>query len=119
MFTTRPALLDAARPARCAAFLTVLGLLLLPWTLTLPDSVFGEWWLLTTWLPALATVVLAPRESLQTLRWCRDRVRGRVDTSLDGFSRGQHLHLPRAGAGAVRVRLRHPQGVRQVRRHAA
>jgi hypothetical protein len=119
MSPTRPALFEAARPARCAAFLTALGVLLLPWTLTLPDTVLGAWWVLTTWLPALTTAVLAPRASLETLRWCRDLALGRLDASLDGLARGRRVHLPRAGAGAVRIRLRHSQGVRKPRRRAA
>lgn len=119
MSPIRPALLDACRPARAAAGLTVLGLLLLPWTLTLPDSVLGAWWILTTWLPMLATFVLAPRESVESLRWCRDRALGRVDASLGNLGRARRLHLPRAGAGAVRVRLRRSQGVRNPQRRAA
>jgi hypothetical protein len=119
MSPSRPALLDASAPARCAALLTALGLALLPWTLTLPDTPFGAWWVLTLWLPALTTVVLAPAESLGTLRWCRDCCRGRVDASLDAWGRSRRLHVPRAGAGAVRIRLRRPQGVRKPRRRIA
>ncbi|MCU0754152.1 MAG: hypothetical protein MUE46_03395 [Xanthomonadales bacterium] len=117
MFSFRPALFDAPSPARYTATLTLFGLLLLPWTLTLPDSVFGAWWVMTTWLPALATVVLAPRESWATLRglqaWC---MAGRSASAESGSRR---WWLPRAGQGAVRVRLRRSQGVRRKRRSAA
>lgn len=119
MSPIRPALLDASRPARASACLTLLGLLLMPWTVTLPDSVLGAWWVLTTWLPMLATLVLAPGETVETLRWCRDRALGRIDASIPDLAHPRRLHLPRAGAGAVRVRLRRSQGVRNPQRRAA
>ncbi len=116
MFSFRPALLDAPAPARYAAVLTLLGVALLPWTLTLPNSAAGAWWVVTTWLPALATIVLAPRESWETLRgfhaWCTTDRR-------TAAPRSRRLWLPRAGQGAVRVRLRRPQGVRLKRTSVA
>lgn len=119
MSKTRPALLDAVRPARFAGLLTLLGAGLLPWTLYWPDSPFGPWWVLSVCLPAFVTMVLAPRESVETLRWCRECALGRVDATFSGFGRSPRLHLPRAGAGAVRVRLRRSQGVRNPARRAA
>lgn len=119
MLAIRPALFDAPLPARLAAILTILGLLLLPWTLTLPDSMFGAWWVLTLCLPALVTVVLAPRETWDSLReFGRQRLQGVTVADIPTWM-PRRLLLPRAGAGAVRVRLRRAQGVRMKRRLAA
>lgn len=119
MYAFRPALFDAPPPARLAALLTLIGLALLPWTLTLPDSVFGAWWVMSTWLPALVTVVLAPRETLATLRACRAHWSARGRSAEPASLSARRMLLPRAGAGAVRLRLRRAQGVRVKRQVAA